>query len=289
MKKILFIALLMVILPAQANEESIRNAIENQISQRHPSLPAGFWEGLGPEAPAIIKKMYLESTSANEKTFLIDGLSHFNDTATGNFLEKEVANTQNEVLKKKLLSAVVQSEGERAVDFVAPYLKDSDGHVRLAVARALGNLGDEKSKNLLSEYRASEKTPWVLAELKRKPAEDLQRAKKHGEQPAPKVAVVNKNEKVIPPLPEKSWAGLWRGSYITENKVILLEANLLLQDASSTPLKWKVEFKFPKQAKQEWKNGEFTLNYFQTNRAHWMEIRNPKMDIVFLAQRKATP
>lgn len=290
--------LLLMVLPAlaQRSEDSIRSAIQYQISQRHPSLPTGFWENLGTEAVPVIKKMYAESTNANEKSFLIDGLSHFSDSSTGSFLEHEVEATQNEVLKKKLLSAVIQSEGESSFDFVEPYLKDSDAHIRLSVASGLTPFDqNDRIQQRLAEFRAKEKTPWVLAELKRTPpSESLQKPRKILEARASKgspgaglaAKSVVETVKVIPPLPEKSWAGLWRGSYVTENKVILVEGNLVLLDGASVPMKWKVEYKLPKQVKQDWKNGEFTLNYFQTNRAHWIEIRNPKTDTVFLAQRK---
>jgi hypothetical protein len=288
LKKFFIALLLLTMIPAQAekNEEAIRSAIEHQVNQRHPSLPAGFWESLGNDALPVIKKMYTESQSANEKTFLIDGLAHFNDSSTGAFLEGEVTATQNEVLKKKLLSAVIQSEGERAFDFVEPYLKDSDGHIRSSVARGLMVFDqNEKIKKRLAEFKSKEKTPWVLAEFK-KPVtkEELQKTRKQISAAAkpPVLEVI----KTLPPLPEKNWAGIWRGSYVTENKMILVEAVLTAVDAASTPMKWKVEFKLPKQVKQEWKSGEMVLNHFQTNRAHWMEIRNPKMDIVFLAQRK---
>jgi len=239
---------------------------------------------LGPEAVPVIKQMYSQSTNANERSFLIDGLAHFNDSATGTFLENEVSSSQNEVLKKKLLSAVIQSEGERSFDFVEPYLKDADGHIRLAVASGLKAFDqNDKINQRLAEFKAKEKTAWVLAELKKTaPKEVLQKTKKSVLVPKAPVETV----KTVPILPEKSWAGIWRGSYITENKMILVEANLTLVDSTTTPLKWKVEYKLPKQVKQEWKSGEFSLNYFQTNHAHWIEIRNPKMDIVFLAQRK---
>lgn len=293
LKKILIALLLVIMIPAQApvqaSEESIRAAIQNQINQRHPSLPSGFWEGLGTAAIPVIKQMYAESTSANEKTFLIDGLGHFDDPSVGAFLENEVKSTQNEVLKKKLLSAVIQSEGEAAFDFVEPYLKDSDGHIRLSVARGLmAYEQNEKIKKRIAEFKANEKSSWVLADLKKSgPAEALQKTRKQVEaNPAKDSVKPVAAVKTVPPLPEKNWAGIWRGSYVTENKMILVEANLVLTDSNANPLKWRVEYKMPKEVKQEWRNGEFTLHYFQTNRAHWIELRNAKSDTVFLAQRK---
>ena len=285
--KTLFIVLLLgMITPAlaQKSEESIRAEIQYQMNQRHPSLPAGFWERLGVDAIPVIKKMYTESTNANERSFFIDGLAHFSDSGTSTFLESEVNTTQNEVLKKKLLRAVIQSEGERSFEFVEPYLKDGDGHIRLAVAQGLKTLEQtDKIQKRLAEFLSKEKTAWVLADYKKtEPVEVLQKTRKN----ANSANLAKAEVKVVPALPEKSWAGLWRGSYITESKVNLVEANLTLVDSTSVPMKWKVEYKLPNQIKQEWKSGEFVLIHFQTNHAHWIELRNEKMDIVFLAQRK---
>ena len=291
---IFLIVLLLVGTTAQGqmSDSSIRASIQYQISQRHPNIPQGFWEGLGSTAVPVIEKMYGESTSANEKGFLIDGLSHFRDPSAGAFLQSQASAIQDEVLKKKLVSAVIESEGERSFDFVEPYLKDKDPHVRLAVAKNLSEFDqNEKIQKRLAEFRASEKTPWVLAELNRLPsAEQLQKLRKLTDKnPSKKPGVSTQTTEVVETgaIPGKNLAGIWRGAYVTESKVILVEANLVVQDAvGQVPIKWKIELKLPKQVKQEWKNDELKLTYFKTNRAHWIEVRNPRLDIVFLAQKK---
>jgi len=273
------------------SDASIRSAIQYQISQRHPNIPQGFWEGLGSGAVPVIIKMYGESTSGNEKSFLIDGLSHFSSPAAGSFLQSQTSAAQDEVLRKKLLSAVIESEGESSYEFVEPYLKDKDPHVRLAVAKNLSSFDqNEKIQKRLAEFKVSEKTPWVLAELNRKPsAEQLQKLRKLVDKDPSKklgVSVSPVGDEVTTAAPTKSLAGIWRGAYVTESKVILVEANLVVEDAASVPIKWKIELKLPKQEKQVWKNDELKLTYFKTNRAHWIEVRNPRLDIVFLAQKK---
>ena len=292
----MFITFLLIIVfqaHAEKTAESIRATIQNQINQRHPSLPQGFWEELGVEAVPVLKKMYEDSTNANERSFYIDGLAHFSDPSTGAFLESQVNSTENEVLKKKLLSAVIQSEGEKSYDFVEPYLKDDDAHIRLSVARGLNAFEqNDKIKKRLAEFKSQEKTPWVLTDFNKSSTTDvLQKTRKQIESQPNSANVLNKASpetfKMAPALSEKNWAGIWRGRFVTEKKSSVAEGNLIIVDALSVPIKWRVEFYLPKKVKQDWKSGEFTLNYFQTNHAHWMELRNTKLDIVFLAQKKS--
>lgn len=291
MKLALICVLLLMSYPAHAEktEQEVRSTIRELMSQRHPVLPEGFWEGLGEGALPVIKKMYFESKNSVEKSFLIDGLSHFKDAATGAFLEGEAAASQNEVLKKKLLSAVIDSEGENAYGFVEPYLKDADAHIRMAVATGLKAYSqNEKIKNRLDEFKAKEKTPWVIAGFERKSdSSELQKTRKPMVQVAPPTESKSLEEVKLPAaLTEKAWAGLWRGSLITENKLTLVDLTLTPVDVLAKPIRWKAEFILPKKVKQEWRNGEFTVHYFQTNRAHWIELRHLKLDTVFLAQRK---
>jgi len=286
MRNFFFVLILLSSITAQAekSEKNIRDAIRRIVNQRHPEIPADFWEKLGPEAVPVLKKMYGESKTAQEQSLIIDGLAHSQDSSTGEFLESAVASASNEVMKKKLLGAVIRSEGERAFPFVEPYLKSQDAHIRLTVARELSAFsGNEKIKNRLDEFQSGEKTPWVLAELRDKKTDE----KKMKIDKSGKPAVEAEKAKVIEALPEKKWAGIWRGSYVTENKMVLVDATITPIDATKTPMAWKVEMKFPKQPKQEWKQGEFSLHYFQTNRSHWIEIRNQRLDTVFIAQRRA--
>ena len=180
--KILFIAFLVLINQAAvakgpATETEIRTAIQYQISQRHPNVPQGFWEGLGEGAIPVIESMYLKSVSIHEKGFLIDGLSHFSSLASGSFLEIQVADALHDILRKKLLGAVIDVEGERSFDFVEPYLKDSDPHVRLNVAIRLKSFTqNEKIQRRLTEFSAKEKLQWVLSEFNKAPAGDGQQS-----------------------------------------------------------------------------------------------------------------
>lgn len=284
-KKIFIGLFLLISISAQAEktEKQIRNAIRYVLNQRHPEISDSFWDELGPEAVPVLKKMYEESSTAQERSLIIEGLAHSQESTTAEFLRSVVPSTNNEVLKRKLLDAVIRSEGERSFDFVEPYLKNTDAHIRLTVAKGLSVYsGNEKIKKRLEEFQSGEKKPWVLAELNRK--ESVSKSQKI--EKSKKIQVEANSQKPIEALPEKNWAGLWRGAFVTENKMVLVDATLTLMDSSKSPMSWKVEMKFPKQSKTEWKQGEFSIHYFQTNRSHWIEIRNQRLDAVFVAQRK---
>lgn len=285
--KIFFTGLIIVFslnASAENSEKNIRDAVRRIVNQRHPEIPEKFWEKLGPEAVPVLKKMYDESKTAQERSLIIDGLAHSKDSSTGEFLESAVSGTSNEVLKRKLLDAVIRSEGERSFAFVEPYLKNEDSQIRLTIAKGLMAFSDnDKIKKRLDEFQSGEKSTWILAELKKKGTDE----KRLKIDQSGKTVMEAEKTKTVEPLSEKKWAGLWRGSLVTESKMVLVDATLTLMDANKIPVVWKVEMKFPKQPKQEWKQGDFSLHYFQTNRAHWIEIRNQRLDTVFIAQRKA--
>jgi hypothetical protein len=274
---------------AARTEPEIREAIRTFVKQRHPGPSDAFWESLGPEALPVIRKMYGESSSNVEKSFLMDGLSRFTDAATGNFLKNEVETASDEIARKKLLSAVIRSQGELAFDFVEPYLKDADPHVRMTVAKELSAYAqNEKIRSRLDEFRKVEKKTWVIAEMDRKSTNPEIQKPRRPDQPKNSVAPTGAAEKTVSlkPWSELEWAGSWKGSLLGANGVVPVEAVLSVVDRTAKPLVWKVVLNLPKKVKQEWRSGDFAVHYFMTNQSHWIELRHPKLDAVFIAQKK---
>ncbi|MBC7396101.1 MAG: hypothetical protein H7333_01545, partial [Bdellovibrionales bacterium] len=103
-----------------ASSDEIRDAIHARMSERHPEPNPNFWTQLGPEALPVIKAMYQASTSPIEQTWLIDGLSHFSDPSVGDLLKTSIQGSDNAVFKKKMISALIESQGESSYDFVEP-------------------------------------------------------------------------------------------------------------------------------------------------------------------------
>jgi hypothetical protein len=255
----------------------IRSEIQTQISQRHPTPSDQFWQRFGPEAAPVVRQMYKESTDVHEKSWLVEGMGHY---------KSQITTTDDDILKKGMLGSLIRSQGDEVYEFVEPYLKDSDSHVRSQVAIALRDHADsERVRKRLEAFIRQEKLPWVKDTLKKKPELNLLSVQKIGE------AVQVKPETIKPsptPLPEKAWAGEWKGAYITpkKNTAAKLILTLVNEKAKSGETKWKIELKLPKQSKQELREKDVDIVYYQTATTHWIEIRNKKDDSVLIAQRK---
>ena len=267
------------------NADQIREQIKAQMAERHPNPEVGaFWDKLGSDAIPVLKQMLSQATSSYEKSWLIDGLSHFDDPSVGSLLQEQIQGTNNAVLKKKLLGALVQSQGENAYDFVEPYLKDEDEHIRLTVAKMLKKYAFEKSKERLVQFQANEKVSWVKDELQKEEAKSSDKMKR-------KESIyqrASKPDEVKKALAEKKWVGIWNGFYLKGDVSVqaALDLTLIDEKVKTSAQKWKVQIKLPKQKKFDFKENDFEVAYFQTVKLHWLEVRNKKDDAVFLGSKK---
>jgi hypothetical protein len=260
--------------------EEIRSEIKTQMSQRHPGPSGPFWERLGAEALPVIREMYRETASSYERSWLIDGLAHFNDAQAGELLRSEAEKTENSVLKKKLLSAYVQSQGDASVSFVEPHLSSPDPHIRLALSRAIRSfVSPGIADPLLAKFKLSEKEAWVLEALDKKPSEGL---RKVGRDPLQKPAGVAATEAPPSPLTDAEIAGEWKGVYVSEVRSGQAKVKLTLQDK-----KWKGEWFLPGSKKAKPLPEGFELHRFQSAREHWLEIRSKSEDAVFIGRKRA--
>jgi hypothetical protein len=262
--------------------DEIRAEIKAQASMRHPDESSRFWTELGAEALPVIKQMYQEPASIVERTWLIDGLAHFNDPEVGVLLQGGIKSDENPVMKKKLLSALIQSQGESAFEFAEPYLRDADPHIRLAVAQGLKNVAvSEKVLRRLKQFQAEEKTDWVKALDGGKRPEAGNTLKR-----AAQFSSLNPGsaKKTLDPLSEKDWGGEWYGAYLTPSKVTAAEVILTRQERG-----WRVELRLPKQSKIELKTSDVEVSGFSTDHLHWIQVKSKKDDFVFTGKRKSKP
>ncbi|MBS1958821.1 MAG: HEAT repeat domain-containing protein [Bdellovibrionales bacterium] len=283
---ILVLMLLAQIFPAQAMTESeIRGAVQGLISQRHPDHVEDFWASLGPDALPVLKKMYRESQSVTEKSWIMDGLSHYDDPSVGELLENDITRSQDEVMRKKMLASLIRSQGEAAYDFAQKYLDDEDPHVRQAVAQGLKQYGGNspRVRKRLDDYMKGEKESWV------KVAVDKTQAVSHTLKQERNPYQLDSASPVPSPtpLPEASWTGEWKGAWITPTKNSAANVQLTLVNAKATAdqQKWRIELKLPKESKRELKEKDLSITVFQSARGHWLEIRDKKNDAVFIASR----
>jgi hypothetical protein len=222
--------------------------------------------------------MLAEEGGPVRRSWLIEGLSHYSDPSVASVLEKEVQGTENGVFRKKLLSALIQSQGDAAFDFVEPYLKDSDPHIRLSVARGMRDrMTDEKARARLDRYQSEEKESWVKSEWSKGPM--AQAALPGG---ARRIKALPSEAK--PETQKKKEAdpsGEWSGVLVRSSRVAPARAFLSRKEGE-----WKVELKLSKQRKVELKASDIEVVSFQSNHLLWIEVRMKKDDSVFLGSRK---
>ena len=264
---------------AQALSPSeIRDQIESQMRERHPHPPVDFWEKLGPEALPVLKAMVAEESAPVRRSWLIEGLAHFSDPSVAGILEKEVQGTENVVFKKKLLSALIQSQGDAAFEFVEPYLKDADPHIRLAVARGIKErMSESKAVARLSQYQSEEKEIWVKADLSKTPV--ALTASAGGGRTIRSLPTDQKVESEKKRKPDLS--GEWSGVFVRSSKVS--PARVFLSQKGET---LKVDLRLSKQPKVELKTGDPEVVSFESDHLLWIEVRMKKDDSVFLGSRK---
>ncbi len=267
--------------PAVArNTEEIKSEIYAQMHERHPKPDAEFWAGLGTESVPVLKEMYRASTSPIEKAWVIEGLSHFSDSSISEVLKEDIKTSDNAVFKKKMISALIQSQGDSVFDFVEPYLSDKDPHIRLAVAIGMQRqmAGDAVQKRL-AKFKADESLSWVKDDLKRETEIAPVLMKRSGS------AIDARRETDQPKaLNENDWAGDWNGVYVSQSKPKI--GILTLSREKGKEKSWKAELKFKKMSKYELKREGIEIVYSQSAHLHWIEVRNKKEDAVFIGSRK---
>ena len=278
MKLFLSVFILIFALNAMAkSEQDIQSAIQYQMHQRHPDLPANFWTDLGTEAVPVLEKLFSASTSSYEQSWLLSGLGHFSDPSIGVLLEDKIKSNQNGVLEKQMLSALIESQGDAAYAFVEPYLGDKDPHIRLAVAKGMKEyLSGAKANTRLAQFQSDETLEWVKKNLNEEASSPRMKRSNPVNGQAPVASSLPQ------PLLEKDWAGEWRGMFVTGSKTSVANAILTPKNKS-----WKVEIKLPKQTLYELKQNDLEILYYQSQHEHWIEIRVKKEDSIFLGKREA--
>lgn len=227
-----------------------RERIESEFSKRHPQDSSqnisDFWKTLPQDAPQVLLEMLSEGPGPLYRARILEGLGHFQSEEISGALKKEIEQTKNSIFKKKALGALVHSEGARALEFVEPYLKSEDPHLRKEVAKSLQlfALNGEKSEavqNRLSEFVRNEKLEWV---------KDLH---------------------------DPAWEGSFEGFVLDGKTSKKGTVQLIWKKKEWSAILQGVQLK-PSQKIQ--------IRFFKVNELNWVEITAAGQSWVFLASRK---
>ena len=141
------------------SRESIRESIEQVISERHPTDKKETWFAMGEDAPNVIMEMLGEGVDAYKRVRLLEALGNFKSSEVSEFLKREAKNAKNPQYRMSSVKGLLKSEGEGAIEFAKEFLEDSDPDVQKIVAQSIKRLGTIRAEQVTSEY--FEKHPQV--------------------------------------------------------------------------------------------------------------------------------
>lgn len=169
--------LLALLLPVHAwslTEAEIRRRVEAEIAQIHPKTSGTFWKDLGPEAAAIIIAMYEASSGEYVRRLrLLGGLAQCqqNEQSTAFLKEQLKSSGKDRILRDTALEALGNAAGAAEAETIRGYLDHEDPHTRVAAGRVLKRIvstvegGSPEIEGWLAQFRAKEKTPWVVTKV----------------------------------------------------------------------------------------------------------------------------
>lgn len=143
-------------LSAQAGEHrdaviDLLNAVEQPATRA--DLDA-IGEGMAAELLEIAND---EAVPTSRRGRAISALAFYPTEEVQLFLREKAEKADKSIYRRKAVLALGEAFGEQAVEWVAPYLGDKDEQLRMATARALGNIGTEPARVALTEQRKQEK------------------------------------------------------------------------------------------------------------------------------------
>lgn len=177
---------------------ALEEKIQALLSSRHPQESSEIWLSLGPEAPSVIKKMYLRANSTFYQIRLLEGLSYFGaQEGVRGFLEESIKTTQEPAIRIAGIHSLPRSHGLSGKPMLAQFLRDADPQVRVSAGEALLSLQDSEARGWVEDAAKTEKLEWLSDRLRKAVSRVSVRA----------LNVSLGNELKLDP----SWTGRWKG------------------------------------------------------------------------------
>jgi len=159
-------------LAADLSESEIEAAITQTLKQRHPSDTPEWWKGLGPKAPAVIRRMYEQSRKTYHKVRLIQALGWFHDPENKDFIKEQVTNSDLAVVRNYGLRTLAIGFEDQEIEFLSKYLRHANLETRYfaadAIKRIADSTGSEDAKAILEHFSETESSKWIVEKLEGK-------------------------------------------------------------------------------------------------------------------------
>jgi hypothetical protein len=194
------IALLFISQPSGVSGASstLEERVQALLSNRHPQDSSEAWLALGPEAPSLLKKLYLKTDSTYHQIRVLEGLSYFGaQEGVRGFIEESIKTTQEPAVRIAGVQVLPRSHGLSGKPILARFLQDPDPQLRVSAGEALISLQDPEARRWVEDAAKSEKLEWLSDRLRRA-ATPL---------PIRQLSVASSSEIKLDP----SWTGRWKG------------------------------------------------------------------------------
>ncbi|WP_224245291.1 HEAT repeat domain-containing protein [Hyalangium gracile] len=125
------------------------------------------WKPLGPAALGVLEELASNPKAPPpQRTHAVTSMAAVDHPQATDHLRSLLQDTQTEPpLRASAATALSLRVGSEAIPALLPLLQDRDGHVRKAVARALGRLGGPQVQQALEERLPEEQDPLVREAL----------------------------------------------------------------------------------------------------------------------------
>jgi hypothetical protein len=147
----------------QVTPAALREQVEGLLNGYERMPTDEEWKRIGPDALGVLEQIYLDATALpSRRTRAVASMAQVDNPAAADKLKEILQDGRVDVQYRSTAALALGSRmGSSAVPALEPALKDRDGRVREASARAMARLGSPEARRSLEEQLAKEEDPAV--------------------------------------------------------------------------------------------------------------------------------
>lgn len=145
----------------------IQDAIEQELSLRHPDHNGQWWRDLGPAASDVILSMYQnQNLLFYHRIRLLEALAWFPENKQAvELLKQEATSKTNLTLQETAIRALGRSQGVKVSEFLSQGFNSKFPRIRAASGEALSEIAHPEAEKLLTRFLSDEKQTWVVKRI----------------------------------------------------------------------------------------------------------------------------